>query len=123
MSTALCNRPDSPSVRPARALVVGDVLVNSWGYEQTNVDYYQVTALVGKQSVEIRAIAKQSEETGSMVGVCTPILDHFTTAPFRKKVTNGGRSVLLPYGYASRKPFELVGGVKTFKPDRWTAYG
>lgn len=37
-------------------LVVGDVLFLSWGYEQINVDYYQVMWVVGYWLVEIRKI-------------------------------------------------------------------
>lgn len=36
---------------------VGDIFVASWGYEQTNLNWYQVTKLVGKTMVEIREIA------------------------------------------------------------------
>lgn len=41
-------------------LCVGDILVASWGYEQTNINFYQVTKLVGVRMVEIREIASQS---------------------------------------------------------------
>lgn len=33
---------------------VGDWFEMSWGYEQTNVDFFQVVALVGESSVRIR---------------------------------------------------------------------
>lgn len=36
---------------------VGDIYVASWGYEQTNIDYYQVIEKVGKCTVKIREIA------------------------------------------------------------------
>lgn len=39
-------------------LQVGDILYSSWGYDQTNVDFYQVVAVVGKQ-VAIREIASK----------------------------------------------------------------
>lgn len=35
---------------------VGDFFVMSWGYEQTNVDYFQVIELVGSCSVRIREV-------------------------------------------------------------------
>ena len=35
---------------------VGDVFSASWGYDQTNVDFFQVVALVGKQSVRVRQV-------------------------------------------------------------------
>lgn len=33
--------------------IVGDILVDSWGYDQTNIDFYEVTK-VGKKSIKIR---------------------------------------------------------------------
>jgi hypothetical protein len=37
---------------------VGDILYNSWGYDQTNIDFYQVVD-VGEKSVKIRPIASE----------------------------------------------------------------
>jgi len=38
---------------------VGDIIGNSWGYDQTNVDFYQVVE-VGKKSVKLRSIGQES---------------------------------------------------------------
>ena len=35
---------------------VGDIFYASWGYEQTNVDFFQVIALVGETSVRVREV-------------------------------------------------------------------
>lgn len=35
---------------------VGDIFSASWGYEQTNVDFFQVIALVGESSVRVREV-------------------------------------------------------------------
>lgn len=40
---------------------VGDVVVNTWGYEQTNVEFYQVTAITGK-SIKVREISQKIED-------------------------------------------------------------
>jgi hypothetical protein len=32
---------------------VGDVLYGSWGYDQTNVEFFEIVKLVGKSTVEI----------------------------------------------------------------------
>jgi hypothetical protein len=40
---------------PDRAPRVGDILVRTWGYDQTNVDFYQVLAVTAR-SVRIRPI-------------------------------------------------------------------
>lgn len=43
----------------------GELLVSSWGYDQTNVDFYAVTRVSGKR-VWIRRIASDGEATGPM---------------------------------------------------------
>lgn len=46
-------------------LQVGDVLSASWGYNQTNVNFYEITRVVGKATVELREIqSKVVRETG-----------------------------------------------------------
>ena len=35
---------------------VGDIFNCSWGYDQTNEDFFQVVALVGKESVRVREV-------------------------------------------------------------------
>lgn len=43
-----------------KALKVGDVLVSSWGYEQTNVDFYEVVKVLPK-SVRLQQIGSHKE--------------------------------------------------------------
>lgn len=38
---------------------VGDIFYASWGYEQTNADFFQVVELVGKTSVRVREVYLQ----------------------------------------------------------------
>lgn len=46
---------------------VGDIFHMSWGYEQTNNDFFQVIKLVGKQSVLIRSVSpKIKSYTGAL---------------------------------------------------------
>lgn len=73
---------------PAK-LNVGDILVSSWGYDQTNVDFYQVTATIGARTVELRPIGAESEETGFMSGKCSAVKDQFTGPAFRARVSHG----------------------------------
>lgn len=40
-------------------VVVGDIFWASWGYEQTNVDFFQVIELVGTSSVRVREVYPQ----------------------------------------------------------------
>ena len=59
------------------ALKLGAVIVNSWGYDQTNVDWYCVVR-VSAHFVTLRAIAGESVESNgrsSMAGMCAPAVD------------------------------------------------
>lgn len=107
----------------ARDLQVGDVLVSSWGYEQTNVDYFQVIELVGKASVKLQQIAKEKNyESRGDSGYCVPVLNTFCGEPFVKKVTDGTRVTLTSYSSATKKECISTNGVKVFKPDFWSSY-
>jgi len=44
-------------------LKVGDVLYTSWGYDQTNIDFYKVVKLVGKTSVKLCKMTNQYYES------------------------------------------------------------
>lgn len=41
---------------------VGDIFESSWGYEQTNVDFFQVVELVGTSSVRVREVYPELTE-------------------------------------------------------------
>ena len=45
-----------PPVENEFGVKVGDLFVASWGYDQTNNDYFQVIALCGKSSVRVREV-------------------------------------------------------------------
>lgn len=42
---------------------VGDIFVASWGYEQTNLNFFQVVKKVGKQSVRVQEVKVPTTET------------------------------------------------------------
>lgn len=69
---------------------VGDIFCSSWGYEQTNISYYQVTRIVGKTMVELSLIRKKTvEQSSEMVSRVEPIADAFVEGAekFKRKVT------------------------------------
>jgi hypothetical protein len=60
-SAWLAHRAKDKAERAAKlaephGLKVGQVLVSSWGYDQTNVDFYEIAELVGKRSAKIAKI-------------------------------------------------------------------
>jgi len=72
----------------------GDIFVSSWGWEQTNVDAYQVVAKKGA-TVTLREIALCSIEgsEGFMSDRVKPVKDSFIGEEFKKRIT--GRSITI----------------------------
>lgn len=60
IDAAAGNVPSAPAKKAAAAnqfgVKVGDIFSTSWGYEQTNVNFFQVIALAGKSSVRVREV-------------------------------------------------------------------
>ena len=67
---------------------VGQLMYDSWGYEQTNIDFYQVIEVKNK-SVVIQPIQGKmipSQGYSSMAGLTAPIANSFCGEPILKKV-------------------------------------
>ncbi len=106
-------------------LQVGDVLRSSWGYDQTNIDYYEVTRLVGSQMVEYREIACQSQETASMQGDSVPAPGRYVGEAKRARVSDYGKRDSIKVSScanAYKVHPRIIGGIKVFNTDHWTAY-
>jgi hypothetical protein len=102
-------------------LVVGDILVSSWGYDQTNIDYYEVTAIHGKNAVTICQIAAHSKETGHMTGESVPQSGAFIGKPMRK-IARDGWVRITSFSSAKKWNTATVAGVPVGPKQRWTAY-
>ena len=86
--TLYCSCPDHPctlnvkadQVKPVERKVtmpaVGSIFASHWGYEQTNVDFYQVVEVKGK-SVMIREINGNGHDTGPMCGKTVAVPNSF----------------------------------------------
>lgn len=57
--------------QPAPNVKVGDIFVSSWGYDQTNIDYYKVLSVKNKTAV-LGEIGQNRQYTGHMCGKCVP---------------------------------------------------
>lgn len=55
----------------------GDIFSTSWGYGQTNVDFYQVVKINSKHFVTVRKIKQEIDYTGDMCGKTIGLKDHF----------------------------------------------
>jgi len=69
------------SKREARATFenpykIGDFLYSSWGYEQTNREFYQIIE-IGNNSLKIREVYQERTRDSHDSGTCSPIKDNF----------------------------------------------
>ena len=80
--------------QPKPKVNVGDIFVCSWGYDQTNIDYYKVLEVKNK-SVVIVSIGQTRTYTGHMQGECTPVPNVVIGEPKTKRVNACGDSVSL----------------------------
>ncbi|HEX8865371.1 MAG TPA: hypothetical protein VF821_06895 [Lentzea sp.] len=74
----------------ASSVEVGTVFAHSWGYDQTNVDFYQVVAKRG-QMVEVRPIASTEIDGTAMAmsGHVTPVPGAFITKSYKLQDAHG----------------------------------
>jgi len=87
---------------------VGDILNYSWGWEQTNQDFYQIVELKGKtvvlQSINTHRVEGMGAGMSDMSDYCIGVKDSFkeNSQPFQKLIQNNGKeaSVKMSYGYA-----------------------
>ena len=85
------------NVRPA---IIGDIFVNTWGYDQTNADFYQVVGLTPK-CLKLKRIKGKVTQNGFMSGQSVPIKDGFKSDEvIRKQVYlyDGVPHVAMEYG-------------------------
>lgn len=98
---------------------VGDVFQSSWGYEQSNVDWYEVIAVSG-QMLSIRRLAEEKVVTGWEQGKSVPILGQYIGEPMRVRAQNG--YVKTGYAYAFFQKPEMIAGVPVYAAAHWTSY-
>jgi hypothetical protein len=81
----------------------GDIITNSWGYDQTNIDCYQVTR-VTEHFVWLRGIAQETTETGFMSGETVPKPNCFLCGKDgeERKHKATGQTVCMKYGSGSK---------------------
>lgn len=128
---------------------VGDIFRCSWGYDQTNIDYYQCVALIGDHMMEVREIGQQRQETQWAQGECAPVPDMWATEvdyspegetyktdhghyPRKEKRSkrvkiqkSGSEPCFRVASYASAyriKPLAEVANTKIYETSHWTAY-
>jgi len=83
----------------------GQILASSWGYEQTNVDFYRVERIAGQFAVLQKLGSKETSDGElAMTGRAVPDEAVLVSARFRRKIHKaswGSTFVqITPYAYA-----------------------
>lgn len=119
LSTNLKNRADARKKDSGPHDVrVGDIFTSSWGYDQTNVYFYQVVALKGTKTAILKRIGADSTENGWLQGTCMPVPNAFIEreGTFEKRVQlTNGRPHFKMSSYEYAYPWDG-------KAKNWTAY-
>jgi len=106
---------------------VGDIFKSSWGYDQTNIDYYEVIAVSGKTAT-VCEIGRFSESDGYLQGNCVPAPGKFIGKPFKKLIqkyseTSEAHFKVNSFSSAWKiEPVTVIEGKPIFKESHWTAY-
>jgi hypothetical protein len=102
---------------------VGDLFRTSWGYDQTNVEYFEVIEAKGKY-VTVREIAQKTVQTGHDQGKCVPLPGQFLKPryegddrglPLRRLAQQGGIKIDDVRSASFCKP-EMISGVPVYSP-------
>lgn len=85
-------------------LVVGDILSTSWGYEQTNVEFFQVIKVKSAKRIVIREVSKMltQDDDAHDCGTVVPSKDSFIGDEIEKTVTIGESVKFESYRRASK---------------------
>jgi hypothetical protein len=106
-------------------LVGGEIFRTSWGYEQTNVEYYEVVGVSG-QMIELREIAQSREEEGYLFGKTKPMPGMFIGEAFSRRVSmvGGSPSVKIHQSATAyyEQPIVMSSGKPVYKERYWTSY-
>ncbi len=102
----LRSRNETKATRQAKrsqghSLKVGDILDSSWGYDQTNIDFYEVIDTPSKCFVTIREIGQHIEHAGQGSDRVTPNRGHYIGGAMRKRASADNYITLTSYSCAS----------------------
>ena len=73
---------------------VGDMFCDIWGYEQTNVDFYQVVDLKGSTTVVLKPVNKNARMIGDMSYMVSPIKDDFIEGKYKTRLMTNGEETI-----------------------------
>jgi len=81
-------------------LAVGDIVYYSWGYDQTNIDWFKIVKTT-KNFVYIQELPCRVTDTGFMSGSSFPCVDAAPVGKIERHKANGN-TVTMPYGWCGK---------------------
>lgn len=76
---------------------LGSIFYDSWGYDQTNVDFYEVTKVVSDKTIEVTAISAQRLDDNEERVI--PVSQAYIGEPMRKRI-NKWKGISMTFGSA-----------------------
>ena len=83
-----------------KSFIVGQILTSSWGYEQTNVDFYKIIERSGDTVTIQKVKSIITEESSYYSGKVIPFAEQTVGEPFRKRINKYGSITLTSYSNA-----------------------
>lgn len=108
---------------------VGDIYRTSWGYDQTNIEYFEVVEVKGKFAT-LRELAQKRVETGWLQGSCVPLPGEYLKPRYEgddaglpiKRLIQEGYIKIDNVRHAWPEKGKMVAGVRVIEPSHWSAY-
>ena len=89
----------------SESVAVGDIFKSAWGYDQTNIDIFEVTAVTSKM-IQLRPIAsRRTPGEHSMSESVEPVPGQYTGDPFRRRILAGSAGYVAINSYAIATPW------------------
>jgi hypothetical protein len=82
----------------------GDILYSSWGYDQTNCNFYEVIKVLGQKVIEIRELAQKTVRAEGVGDYVVPTPGQYArhSRPMRKQVAPGNSVRIESYAHAHK---------------------
>lgn len=85
---------------------VGTVFVSRWGYDQTNIDFYEVVAITPK-TLQLRPIkATRTDGEGPYTHNVLPLPGEYTGDVIRRRIAAGSRNAVAINSFEYASPWE-----------------
>lgn len=80
---------------------VGDIVYTSWGYDQTNIDFYQVVGQSGKVTFELQGVGQKIDNSNDYADYVVPDTTNKIGETFKKRLGKWGSFKIEDFARAS----------------------